>query len=133
MGAFTKAALFTIGVVSASVFGRHPWFGRTLNETEVKSRFGSAEFSAKEFKRGDESVRARMAYALMKDKTLIGKSTEQIWELLGESDGHYFSEAYPAYLIHRARDEKDDSWQIVFLIDNDRRIKQVIVHRNCCE
>jgi hypothetical protein len=57
----------------------------------------------------------------------------EIRELLGTADGYYFSDVFPAYMIHRSQDPKGDSWQIVFLLTNDRRVDDVVVHKNCCD
>jgi hypothetical protein len=35
-------------------------------------------------------------------------------------------------MIHRGQSVNEESWQIVFLLDKERRVNDVIVHQNCC-
>lgn len=74
-----------------------------------------------------------MAYSLMTSKRLLGLSVAEVRSLLGDFDGHYFSESYPTYLIQKAEKAGEESWQIVFLIDSHRKTQKVIVHKNCCD
>jgi hypothetical protein len=54
------------------------------------------------------------------------------FELLGDFNGYYFSDVYPTYLINEPQKKGDDVWQLVFLLDKNRLISSVIVHKNCC-
>lgn len=121
--------LLIAGLVHAS----HPWLGKTLNANEVKKRWGSESFHEEKFKSADIHQRARMAYSLMTSGKLLGLKTKEIRDRLGGFDGHYFSESYPTYLIQKAEKKGEESWQIVFLIDGNRKTKEVIVHKNCCD
>lgn len=126
-------ALITVSLVSifgAAVFASNPWLGKTMSKEEIKKRWGVAEFDAEKFKGGDQELRAKMTYSLITSGALKGLTAKEIREKLGDFSGHYFSEAYPTYMISEA---KDESWQIVFLIDKNRKTKGVIVHKNCCD
>lgn len=57
----------------------------------------------------------------------------EVRQHLGAPDGLYFSDVFPAYMIHRGRGATEDSWQIVFLLTNDRRVEDIVVHKNCCD
>ncbi len=74
-----------------------------------------------------------MAYSIMTSKKFLGLQANAVRDRLGDFDGHYFSESYPTYLIQIAEKKGEESWQIVFLIDKDRKTKEVIVHKNCCD
>lgn len=115
--------------VSAS----HPWLGKTLVAKEVKRRWGTDDFNEEKFKAGDSKLRAKMAYSLMTSTKLMGLTAPEIRSKLGDFDGHYFSESYPTYIIQEGRSKDEETWQIVFLIDKDRKTKSIIVHKNCCD
>jgi len=119
--------------VAAWVYASHPWLGKTLTANQVKQRWGSESFNEAKFKQANLNHRAKMAYSLLTSKKFQGLGAAEIREQLGDFDGHYFSESYPTYLIQIAERKGDESWQIVFLIDNDRKTKDVIVHKNCCD
>lgn len=53
--------------------------------------------------------------------------------MLGDHDGYYFSDMFPAYMIHRGKTREEKSWQIVFLLDRKQRVSEVVVHKNCCD
>ena len=100
---------------------------------KVKQTWGGADFSAEKFKTALPSEKAKMAYSLINNKKYIGKSVLEIREELGDPDGYYFSDLYPAYKITDPPLQKgDDVWQIVFLIDKNKKISEVVVHKNCC-
>lgn len=119
--------------VAAYVYASHPWLGKTLSAAEVQQRWGNETFDAERFKSGSRQVRAKMAYSLITSKKLRGMTATEIRRSLGDFDGHYFSESYPTYLIQVAQQKGQESWQIVFLIDKNRKTKEVIVHKNCCD
>lgn len=122
--------LLTISLVYAST---HPWLGKTLDSNQVRQRWGHSSFDPQKFKDSDLHQRAQMAYSLMTSKAFLGMTPSQVREKLGDFDGHYFSESYPTYLIQRAQKKGEESWQIVFLIDQNRKTKDIIVHKNCCD
>ena len=81
----------------------------------------------------DEATRAAMACALLRTQDdYVGMSRLEIRPLFGDPDGYYYTELQPAYLIETARSMAEDSWQIVFLIDGDRNVRKIVVHKNCC-
>lgn len=97
-------------------------------------RWGSVELDSSKFKTGDVKVRASMTASLQKHENKFkGKSALEIRELLGPFDGFYFTDAYPTYLIQIGKSHSEETWQIVFLLDNDQRVKKAIIHKNCCD
>ena len=74
-----------------------------------------------------------MACSLLKNQAdYVGMHSVEIEPLFGEFTGYYYTETQPTYLIERAKTKAGDTWQIVFLIDHDRRVSEIIVHKNCC-
>lgn len=118
---------------STAVFAKHFWRGETLSNQKVADKWGKGAFDSIKFKDGDDKARASMAFSLLaKKKDYMGKSVLEIRRELGSPDGFYFSDVFPAYMIHRGSAPDEDSWQIVFLLDKDRRVNDIIVHKNCC-
>ena len=115
------------------VYAMHPWLGKTMSVSQVKKKWGEHPFDMEQFKNGDVEARAKMAYALINSKKLLGLNASEVRAKLGDFDGHYFSESYPTYLIQIAKSQKEESWQLVFLIDDKKRVKEIIVHKNCCD
>lgn len=114
------------------VYAQHFWRGETMPTRTIQKMWGKSDFSAEVFKSAAPEVRAKMAYSLIKSKKYIGKSALKVRDELGSTDGYYFSDIYPAYIINEPQKKGDDVWQIVFLLKNDRTISDVIVHKNCC-
>lgn len=114
------------------VFGQHFWRGETLSIKKVEKKWGNADFQPEKFKIATPIERAKMTYSLIQSKKYIGNSVSTIRKELGDPDGYYFSDVYPAYIITESGKKGDDIWQIVFLIDNLRNVSDVIVHKNCC-
>lgn len=124
------------GAIWAAIAGvRMFWRGETLADSKVCERWGDTPFDAKKFKDSEsEQIRAKMACSLLKNqKTFIGKDRSDIRKELGDFDGFYFSDMFPAYMIHSATTRTEDSWQIVFLIDRKEAVSKVVVHKNCCD
>ena len=94
-----------IGVVAKDL-----WHGKTLNAEAVAKRWGKKPFDAKQFREGDDAVRAQQAYSIMTNAKLIGTSTKEIRELFGSPTGFYFIDAYPAYFIQEGKNHKEESW-----------------------
>ncbi|MBN8535992.1 MAG: hypothetical protein J0M15_02975 [Deltaproteobacteria bacterium] len=109
------------------------WGGKTLNPKEVKEKWGHEKLDLKKFKEGSVKVKSSMAYSILLDKTLIGKSIDYIRNNLGNPDGFYFIDSYPAYLIQEGASHKEETWQIVFKLNEKYNVREVIVHKNCCE
>nr|AIA17298.1 hypothetical protein [uncultured bacterium] len=120
-----------IFVVSAVASVKHFWRGPTMSQAEVAKRWGESPFVAEKFKAGDMKTKASMASSILKNKKqFLGKDTIELRKELGDPDGFYFRDSFPAYLIHLGDGKKDYAWQIVFLLDNDFKVGEVIVHRN---
>lgn len=130
----TKYLLYTLIVlIFISVgYAQHFWRGEEMSLSRIEKKWGQGNFSAEKFKIGDKQARANMAYSLIKHKKYIGKNILEIREDLGDFDGYYFSDVYPAYLINEPVTKGDDVWQIVFLLDKNKLVSSVIVHKNCC-
>ncbi len=110
------------------------WRGTTLPLREIEKRWGKIESTAHQFKTGDPKTRASMAASLLKrQKEFKGKPVQSIRELLGPNDGFYFTDVYPAYFIQVGRNHSEETWQIVFLLDRERHVDEIVVHKNCCD
>ncbi len=107
--------------------------GETLSPQKTKSRWGQQTVDFEKFKTSSIEARAPMAFKIMTDKKLIGKSVEDIRNLLGSPDGFYFIDSYPAYLIQEGKSPKEETWQLVFLLNAKYQVREIIVHKNCCD
>ncbi len=108
------------------------WKGETLSAAKVKARWGQQSVDLTKFKSATIEDRAAMAYNIMTDKAYVGKSVEEIRELFGITDGFYFIDTYPAYLIQERKIQKNETWQIVFRLNGKYKVRDIIVHKNCC-
>ena len=118
------------------VVAKHFWRGETMSMSKVCMRWGEAPLNVSNFKKAsnDESVRAKMTCSLLKEqKKFFGKDRTEIRAMFGNYDGHYFSDMFPTYIIESSRQKGEDTWQIVFLIDRNEKISEIIVHKNCCD
>ena len=110
------------------------WRGKLMATSEVCKRWGEAPFDAETFKVSTAEKRAAMSCSLLKNqKTFIGKDISEIRTILGDHDGYYFSDMYPAYLIQIGKNKTEETWQLVFMINKDEDIKEIVVHKNCCQ
>jgi hypothetical protein len=127
-------AAIIIGMVGTGVAAKHFWRGKTLSPQEVAQLWGKSPRNDEQFRTGDEKKRAAMAYSILANKKdFLGKTVFDIRKQMGSPDGFYFSDVFPAYMIRRGKSEKEDSWQIVFLLNENRKVEDVIVHKNCCD
>ncbi len=109
----------------------HFWHGKTLSQFEVAKKWGKSKLDLGTFSKSDEKIRATMAYSiLVNQKEFIGKSVTEIRNKFGQPDGFYFKDIFPAYLIQIAKSKNEEAWQIVFLLNQDRNVTGVIVHKN---
>jgi len=102
---------------------------------EVCARWGEVPLDVAAFRAaaGDEPARAAMACSLLRSQDdYAGMPVSEIRQLFGEYQGHFWNAVQPTYLIEIAETKADDSWQIVFLHDRDRRVTKIVVHKNCC-
>ena len=102
--------------------------------SEVCKKWGDKNFEMTDFKNGTMALKATMACSILKNQEFfIHKNNSEIREMLGDYDGYYFSEMYPTYLIQVGKNHSEESWQLVFMINKDENIKDIVVHKNCCK
>lgn len=132
----TASLLFILSVVltcGSFSMAKHFWRGQTISGNKIEEKWpDQKKFEAQSFRNGDSKVRSKMTKALASSKQFIGKSVSEIRAELGAWDGYYFSDAFPAYIIQDGRAEHTDTWQIVFLLDKNEKVSEIIVHKNCC-
>lgn len=110
-----------------------PFFGgKTMKKSEVQKKWGSEKLDFEKFKNGGREIKAKMAFSILMDKTFIGKSIDYIREKFGPPDGFYFIDIYPSYIIQEGTSSKEETWQIVFKLNEKYEVREVIVHKNCC-
>ena len=116
------------------VMAKTLWRGEIMPLKKVCSKWGESQFEISKFKSGSETIRAQMACSLIKnEKLFFGKDRSEIRSSLGTYDGFYFTDMFPAYMIQSGKSHEEDSWQIVFFLDNKEKIKEIAVHKNCCD
>ena len=106
-----------------------------LSVREVCRRWGEQPLDIAVFRSSgeDTSTRAAMACALLRNQDdYIGLHQLEIRPLFGNHTGYYITEGVPTYLIEVGETQAQDSWQIVFLLDSERTVSKVVVHKNCC-
>ncbi len=100
----------------------------------AEKHWGKAPFDGGEFKTGTPEVRSKMVADLIKKKYFVGKAPSQVFSELGRSDGHFFSDAIPAYLLNEGWRTNVDTWQVVFLLGGkSQNVSEVIIQKNCCD
>lgn len=108
--------------------------GKTMALAEVKKKWGEMKFDAETFKNGKSEIRSKMSYSLLNDeKSWIGKDVDEVRKTLGPPDGFYQFDINPAYIIQEGQKRGDETWQIVFLLNNQYKVRKMIMHLNCCE
>jgi len=101
---------------------------------EVCTRWGDQKFNIEKFKNGSELERAKMACDLLKNQSQFkGFDLLKLRATLGSHDGFYFTDMFPAYMIYSGSSASEESWQIVFLLNRDKKVDEIVVHKNCCE
>ena len=129
-------AIFLFILPVMYIKAKHFWRGETMSLKKVCKTWGSLPLDIAKFKQAeeDEATRAKMTCSLLKNqKNYIGKDSSEIIKEIGYPDGHYFSDMIPAYIIGGINKTDKNTWQIVFLIDNQEKISKIIVHKNCCD
>lgn len=121
------AALGALSLYAQPFFG-----GKTMKKDEVQKKWGSEKLDFEKFKTGDRETKAKMAFSILSDKTIVGKSIDFIREKFGPPDGYYFIDIYPAYIIQEGTNSKEETWQIVFKLNEKYEVREIIVHKNCC-
>ena len=126
-------SMILIGAFSIGIFAQTYWGGEIMSALEVKKKWGADKFDIAQFKSGSDSIKSKMAYSLMTDKVYIGKTYEEIRDLFGPNDGFYFIDTYPSYIIQRGKNKSEDTWQLVFRMTKNYKVRDIIMHKNCCE
>lgn len=135
VGALTFSLLTAAAGLYFFAGAGHVLHGEFLSVREVCRRWGDRPLDVEAFRsaEGDEPARAAMACSLLKNQAdYVGMHSSEIGSLFGEFSGFYQTEFQPTYLIERAKTKSDDTWQIVFLINHDRKVTDLVVHKNCC-
>ena len=104
-----------------------------LDAKTAEKKWGSKQFSQEEFKKGPVKLRAQMAANLIKGNRFQGKKASEVKAALGSFTGYFWSSSVPAYLIEEGWTLNSDSWQLVFLLDNSGKVKEIRIHKNCCK
>ena len=119
--------------LSTLAVAKHFWRGKLKPLNDVCALWGEQKFSIEKFKSGNESERAKMACDLLKNQNKFkGFDLLKLRATLGSHDGFYFTDIFPAYMIYTGASTSEDSWQIVFLLNNDKKVDEIVVHKNCC-
>jgi len=127
--------LITILIIlfsSLIIFAQQFIFGKTLSPVAVKKKWGQMEFNAEKFRNSEYEVKAKMAFEIMRDKKIRGMDIDEVKSIFGEPEGYYRSDIYPAYIIQSAKTRSEETWQIVFLLNEKYKVRDVVVHKNCC-
>lgn len=107
--------------------------GETISANAAKTRWGNEAFQAEKFRGASMESRATMAASLLAGKSqFIGLDRSEIRNRLGDYSGHYISGMYPTYLIQETSETSTEAWQLVFLIDKDGKVQDIVIHKNCC-
>lgn len=110
------------------------WSGKTLSAAQVQKKWGNKPLVEAEFKTAQPLQRAEMAYQILSNKKkYIGMDVDEIRKTFGAPDGFYFIDVYPAYIIQEGKTQKDETWQIVFMLNGQYKVRDVIAHKNCCD
>lgn len=107
---------------------------KTMSLEDVKAKWGievATDYS--KFKDSPYPLKAKMAYSIMNDKKLIGKSHKEIRDIFGPNDGYYFSDSVPTYIVQDGNGKDIDTWQLVFKMSREGKLRKVIMHKNCCD
>lgn len=121
-----------IAIIGLSLYAQPFTSGKNLSKSEVKKKWGAEKLDFLKFKDGSPEIKSKMAFSIMTNKNLIGKSIDFIRENLGAPDGFYFIDIYPAYIIQEGFSAKEETWQIVFKLNEKYEVREIIVHKNCC-
>lgn len=129
----TKGVFFAICFILVTAQGKSFLEKQEFMDLEkAKLVFGNNKVDVKKFISGDMQERAKQAVAICNDKSFIGKSIPEIREILGKSDGFFWSDGIPAYIIGKGSLKDNSRWQIVFLVHENKKISEVKIHKNCC-
>jgi hypothetical protein len=136
-----KKAVYLLLFIALSVFvgakaistGKGFFQAQFMSLEEVKKKWKAEPFDSNKFKNGSPAVRASMASEIIERKLYVGHSRKKVREELGDPDGYFFSDTIYAFQIQEYSESKKESWQIVFIPDEDlTKVKEVRVHKKCC-
>lgn len=128
-----SGAIALILGLSVALYAQSFWGGKTMTAAEVKLKWGHEKYDAQKFKEGSYDIKSKMAYSIMTDKSLLKKTFEEIHEMFGENEGFYFIDTYPTYIVQRGKNHSEETWQLVFRMNNQYRVRDIIMHKNCCD
>ncbi len=118
--------------VSICIAGYSYWDSKTMTPEKVKLNWGSQKADLKKFKDSSYDDKSKMAYSIMTDKSLIGKTYEEIREIFGPNDGYFFNDTIPTYIVKDGKNKTEETWQLVFRMDKRYKVKEIFMHKNCC-
>ena len=104
-----------------------------MNLSDADKRWGHSQFDPEKFKAGNTKTKSTMVVSLIKGKTMLGKPLSEIRTILGDYTGHLWNDDIPAYVIEEGWRTRQDTWQIVFLPDANRKVVEIKIHKNCCD
>lgn len=133
--ALALSLLFAAAMLPSSSTIWHRSSSDYLSVQEVCHRWGEQPFDTAAFRSAEEdkSGRAAMACSLLRTQDdYVGMDPPEIGQLFGNFSGYHYTELHPTYLIEVADTREQDTWQIVFLLDRDRKVFKIVVHKNCC-
>lgn len=129
-----KILFIMIGIVIifGYVYAKHIWKGEVLPPAVVLEKWGKSDFDIEKFKANKPGDRLKMAYSMVTSKKFNGRTPLDVKKELGPPSGYYFSDSYLTYLLPETKPNENEIWQIVFLLNKERNISEVVVHKNCC-
>ena len=103
----------------------------------AKKNWGFEKLDKKKFResgyKGD-SVKAAMAFYILKNQSYKGKPISLVFKELGRANGYFISDLSPAYVLQRPTKEKNEGWQLVFIPTKDGKIvKEIKIFKSCCD
>ena len=105
-----------------------------MSSEKAEKKWGKEEFVPGKFRKGSEADRAKMVVSLLESKEFIGIGLQEVKLTLGEPDGYFQNDQIPAYFLTRPEKDKKEIWQVVFIPDSDwKKVKEVKIHKNCCD
>ncbi len=110
------------------------FFGaKFMTQKEAKGKWSLAPFSAKSFKTSSEKEKGAMATQAVEGKVFVGQDMLKVREQMGDPDSYFFSDTIYAYMITSNVKPKQESWQLVFIPDeNLKKVADVKIHKKCC-
>lgn len=126
--------LIVVGFVFLSIsYAKKSMVGERLSVAEAETRWGVTTFDFEGFKNGSVQLRAKMAADILKKKSFVGSSVDDVEKVLGRHDAHFKNDFIPAYALNEGWKTDEDTWQIVFLPNREMKIVDVFINKNCCK